>query len=126
VQAFIKDQNLAMAINTARTSEFERAYETGFTNWDVVTIPVFKDKPGITNQSEGHYYVIPPEGKHRDAAFRVLAAVISDPEVSYSVLRDVDAKSYFEKENRLIKVKTQVLSSKINRHNLQIEQTMTI
>jgi multiple sugar transport system substrate-binding protein len=106
-QAFTKDKVLAMAVNGPRTSEFEQAYDSGFRNWDLVTLPSLKEKPGFTNQSESHYYAIPPTGKNKDAALQVLSAFLSNDgqiELAKSgklpTIREQSVYDYFMKDNR--------------------------
>ena len=96
-----------MAVNGPRTSDFESAYDSGFKNWDLVTLPSFANKPGISNQSDMHYYAIPQTAKHQDAAFQVLTALLSNDgqiELARSgklpVVNDKAVEAEFMKDNR--------------------------
>lgn len=56
--------------------------------WDIVTYPVFKDKPkvGVGVFSDG--FVIPKGSKHADQAFEVIAYLSTDPEVQLEATKN--------------------------------------
>ncbi|WP_028548494.1 ABC transporter substrate-binding protein [Paenibacillus sp. UNC451MF] len=47
-------------------------------NWDIVSHPVYKDKPGIGPQSYPTYFYITKTSKNKDAAFQVLDYIASE------------------------------------------------
>lgn len=80
LKGFFEDQILAMypywLTNTAsRIHALNRSGKA--INWDVVTWPTFDDKPGLGRQFDFHVMMIPPTSKNKEAAFRVLEALVS-------------------------------------------------
>lgn len=49
-----------------------------FTNWDMVSYPVWPEKPTAGTQIDAHLAMITSTSEHKDDAFRVLEAVVSD------------------------------------------------
>ncbi|MEF3311201.1 extracellular solute-binding protein [Paenibacillus sp. GYB004] len=72
---FLKDQTVAMMINTggmvARTAE-------ALKNWDIASVPTLKEKPGLGMQAGPDYLYITNRSAQRDAAFQVLTYIASD------------------------------------------------
>ncbi|MCS7458552.1 extracellular solute-binding protein [Paenibacillus doosanensis] len=67
---FAKEKNVAMM-----------AYQIGrwdFDSWDMVSMPTFKEAPGIGSQDYGTYMNISSTSKHKQQAFEVLEALTSD------------------------------------------------
>jgi multiple sugar transport system substrate-binding protein len=56
-------------------------------NYDVVSLPVFSDRPGIGSQSYPSYYGITNMAKNKDAAMEVLKYIVSDEYQTELVLR---------------------------------------
>ncbi|GAA3413037.1 ABC transporter substrate-binding protein [Paenibacillus hodogayensis] len=56
-------------------------------NYDVVSLPVFSDRPGIGSQSYPSYYGITKMAKDKDAAMEVLKYIVSDDYQTELVLR---------------------------------------
>ncbi|MDF2726322.1 MAG: extracellular solute-binding protein family 1 [Paenibacillus sp.] len=57
------------------------AYQSGkwdFDSWDMVSMPSFKDAPGVGPQGYGTYWNIASTSKNKDFAFEVLAYLTSD------------------------------------------------
>ncbi|ULL17720.1 extracellular solute-binding protein [Paenibacillus sp. H1-7] len=57
------------------------AYQIGrwdFDSWDMVTMPTFKEAPGIGTQDYATYMNLSSTSKHKDQAFEILAALTSD------------------------------------------------
>lgn len=75
---FIKDKNVALfpdiAIPDGNLVEFEKSGG----NWDIVSFPVFKDKPKVGTGVFANGMVIPKTGKYKDAAFLVISNLLSD------------------------------------------------
>lgn len=75
IQSFDKDQTTAMflALSTLGSVRFKEGL-----NWDVVSYPVYKDKPDVGPQSYPTYFYINNASKHKDDAFSVIAYLTSD------------------------------------------------
>jgi multiple sugar transport system substrate-binding protein len=56
--------------------------------WDIVTYPVFKDRPGIGVGVFSDGFVIPKGSKHPDLAFQIIAYLSTDPEVQLGATKD--------------------------------------
>ncbi|UQZ82636.1 Bacterial extracellular solute-binding protein [Paenibacillus konkukensis] len=80
-EPFYKDQNVAMFAALSTTAKTFK----DTVNWDVVQLPVFKEKPGVGPQSYPTYFYISKESKNKDAAFQVLDYVTSDEFQQYFV-----------------------------------------
>jgi ABC-type glycerol-3-phosphate transport system substrate-binding protein len=76
-------------------------------DWDTVTVPTFKDKPGIGAQTYPTYFSITNNSKKKDAAMQVINYVVSDEfqqkmsrqGLSLPVLNDDKVKKMFAEEN---------------------------
>ncbi|MDB5083635.1 MAG: hypothetical protein JWN30_521 [Bacilli bacterium] len=74
VQIFWKSKTVAMdAMNFGQEPAFG-----DFTNWDMVSLPTFPQKPGIGMQSSPTIYSVLSSSQHKDQAFQVLAYLASD------------------------------------------------
>lgn len=74
-------------------------------NWDAVSLPVFKEAPGIGPQSYPNYFYITRTSKLRDQAFEILTYVTSDEMQTYvtkkgyiSILKDSSVNSHFAED----------------------------
>lgn len=75
VNAFDKDKTIAMFLGLATLgpARFQDLF-----NWDVVSYPVFQDKPELGPQPYPTYFYITQKSKHKDEAFEVIAYLTSD------------------------------------------------
>ncbi|CAG7618001.1 hypothetical protein PAESOLCIP111_02072 [Paenibacillus solanacearum] len=78
---FYKEQNVAMYASLSTTANTLK----DTMNWDMVQLPVFKDKPGVGPQSYPNYFYISKGSKNKDAAFQVLAYITSDEFQEFTV-----------------------------------------
>jgi multiple sugar transport system substrate-binding protein len=78
---FGKDKNLAMFV---ATNEIRNMLEV---NWDVVTLPGYKDKPKQSRGPTGLGFAITSTSQHKDDAFRVITIMMSE-EVQKAVAQD--------------------------------------
>ncbi|MEF3304591.1 ABC transporter substrate-binding protein [Paenibacillus sp. GYB003] len=77
--AFVTKQDLAMyAYNIAIyiSPSFIPAMQSF--NWDMVTVPVFPEAPGVGSQTTPFYFGLTKMTKHKDAAAEVLKYMVSD------------------------------------------------
>jgi multiple sugar transport system substrate-binding protein len=72
---FLKDKNTAMLLDNFT---FHSQLEAGDLNWDMVSLPTFKDHPGIGSQVYPKYLNITSTGKFKDQAMEVVAYLVSD------------------------------------------------
>jgi multiple sugar transport system substrate-binding protein len=56
-------------------------------NWDIVTYPQSKSRPGVGQRPDGPSLAVTAASKHQDAAFKVMQTVVS-PEVQLDMTRD--------------------------------------
>ncbi|MFE5323262.1 ABC transporter substrate-binding protein [Paenibacillus sp. NPDC056579] len=47
-------------------------------NWDLVTVPTYKEKPGVNFQANATYLLLTKQSKHRNEAFQLIAYLTSD------------------------------------------------
>lgn len=73
---FSKEKTLAMLVQM--NSDFPKAHQNLDINWDVVSFPTFKEKPGVGPQPDIVYYVLSSTSKHRDEAFLAMTEILSD------------------------------------------------
>jgi multiple sugar transport system substrate-binding protein len=78
---FTKDKNVAMLIATNEVRKM------GDINWDVVTLPVWKDKPKDSRGPTGLGLAIAASGEHKDDAF-LASTVMLSREVQVAVAQD--------------------------------------
>ncbi|MCC2686162.1 MAG: extracellular solute-binding protein family 1 [Paenibacillaceae bacterium] len=66
--------NVAMQVNQlTRFLEFPAEL-----NWDLVTIPTFKEAPNTGSQSGAYYWYISSTNKQKDISFKIIAYMLSD------------------------------------------------
>jgi len=74
VEQFEKQLNVAMLISGyGRQVNFPPNL-----NWDVVSMPTFKDKPKVGQQSSPTFWGITPTSKHKEDAFEVIMYLMND------------------------------------------------
>jgi multiple sugar transport system substrate-binding protein len=81
IKYFIQDQTLAMAANSMGFSNdlFDLAEKGVKTmNWDIVTFPSFKQRPGVSSEIDASVLSINSQSKYRKEAFEVINYVTSD------------------------------------------------
>ena len=74
---FVKDRELAMLVylsNYFATNESDLAAM----NWDMVSMPTFKELPGVGSQSYPTYFSITSMSKNKEAAMQAIKYLISD------------------------------------------------
>ena len=81
---FFKDKTLAMLALNSMHNRFASAPDL---NWDMVTYPYVEGKPGIGMGYDLHVMAITADSKHKDAAYKVLATLLSD-EVQTTMAQD--------------------------------------
>ncbi|CAG7596524.1 hypothetical protein PAESOLCIP111_00086 [Paenibacillus solanacearum] len=74
---FMKDQTLAMYAYLS-SLVYVLPEDLKKMNWDMVTLPTFKEKPGIGSQSYPFYFGITRLSQNQDEAMEVLKYMISD------------------------------------------------
>ncbi|MDF2724156.1 MAG: transporter substrate-binding protein [Paenibacillus sp.] len=72
--AFVKDQSLAMALAYAN---FYTNFAGATINWDMVSAPSMKEKPGVVMPPVPSTLVVNANSPNRDAAFLVMAEMLS-------------------------------------------------
>ncbi|WP_158289715.1 ABC transporter substrate-binding protein [Paenibacillus flagellatus] len=77
LNAFLKDQNVAMYAYLS-SLVYVLPDDLQKLNWDMVSLPVFKDNPGVGSQSYPFYFGITKLSRHPDEAMNVLNYMISD------------------------------------------------
>jgi multiple sugar transport system substrate-binding protein len=79
---FFKEKTTAMDVYWGADviGEIGKMYKAGqtFSDWDMVTIPVFDKGKGVAWQAETHNLLITSTSKHKDAAFQVISYIASD------------------------------------------------
>ncbi|WP_186446005.1 ABC transporter substrate-binding protein [Paenibacillus cremeus] len=77
VDEFHNKQNLGMLVYLS--SYFQvNAKELKGVNWDMVSVPTFKDMPGVGVQPYPGYFSVTKQSKHKDDAMEVIKYLISD------------------------------------------------
>ncbi|CAG7638246.1 ABC transporter substrate-binding protein [Paenibacillus allorhizosphaerae] len=66
--------DVAMQVN--QLTKF-RTFPEGL-DWDMVTMPTFKEKPNTMNQASSAYWFVTKTSKHKDIAFKIVAYLLSD------------------------------------------------
>ncbi|MBE1440700.1 ABC transporter substrate-binding protein [Paenibacillus sp. OAS669] len=83
---FTDKQNTAMIVGGI-TSDLQRLHSDGHPmNWDMVTMPNFKEGLGTARELDAHYMVLNKQSANKQAAFQVMRHIISD-EVQNIVVR---------------------------------------
>ncbi|CAG7658237.1 ABC transporter substrate-binding protein [Paenibacillus allorhizosphaerae] len=78
LNSFFKDQDVAMYVGHLAHMDTVARLEKGLMDWDLVTMPVFKDLPNLGTQEYTRLLAITPTSKNKDAAFKVIAHLLSD------------------------------------------------
>jgi multiple sugar transport system substrate-binding protein len=76
-EEFAKGQKLAMFVGRMENIT-QLVAESGDLNWDMVTVPTYKELPKIGTQVNAPFYAIPPTSTQKDEAFKVIAYLLSD------------------------------------------------
>ncbi|TMV49491.1 extracellular solute-binding protein [Paenibacillus mesophilus] len=105
---FVKDRTLAMLVQM--NSDWPREEQGVKMNWDAVTFPEFKSRPGVGPQPEAVYFVMPSTSKKKDAAFLAMAA-LTDEELQFQaaksgaapVLKNTKWREVYGSEERNLK-----------------------
>ncbi|GAA4876130.1 sugar ABC transporter substrate-binding protein [Paenibacillus vulneris] len=74
---FVKDRNLAMYVGLTSTV-FTSASAMEGMNWDIATLPVFKDMPGTGSQPYPVYFSVTKTSKNKEAAIKVIKYLVSE------------------------------------------------
>jgi multiple sugar transport system substrate-binding protein len=83
---FTNTQNTAMIVGGI-ASDLQKLQSDGNPmNWDMVTMPNFKEALGTARELDAHYMVINKQSKNKQAAFQVMRHIITD-EVQNVVVR---------------------------------------
>jgi multiple sugar transport system substrate-binding protein len=77
---FYKDHTVAMQPDWLQ-SIFKNAGALQGMNWDMVAIPVFKERPGIHSETDFHAAFVSKASKHQGAAFQVVNYLSTSTEV---------------------------------------------
>ncbi|MDF2714971.1 MAG: extracellular solute-binding protein family 1 [Paenibacillus sp.] len=108
---FLKDKTIAMFASTLMFGALPDAVKNGL-NWDVVTLPSFKEAPGRTIQMFAPFLGISGSSKYKDQAFAAISHILSEElQVSeaklgrISVLSTERVKKEYGLENDLLKGK---------------------
>ncbi|TMV50039.1 extracellular solute-binding protein [Paenibacillus mesophilus] len=106
--AFVKDRNLAMLPtwgNGVLGTLEETAQQGVQLNWDLVTQPVFADRPDYGRPANMPVFMVFPKSPNKDAAFRVIETLVSDEVQTalnkkgrLTVLNDENIKKQFASE----------------------------
>lgn len=111
IDYFMKDQKLAMfpSWTAAITSRLPQLEEQGKSfAWDIVSHPVFDDKPGIGREIEFQSLMVTPTSKNKEAAYQVIQAMVSEESqtamnrgTNLTVLNKPELKSEFAKDTKI-------------------------
>ncbi|RKN84297.1 ABC transporter substrate-binding protein [Paenibacillus ginsengarvi] len=77
INSFLKDQNVAMYAYLS-SLVYVLPDDLQKVNWDMVSLPTFKDLPGVGSQSYPFYFGITKLSKHPDESMEVLKYMLSD------------------------------------------------
>ncbi|MEF3301964.1 ABC transporter substrate-binding protein [Paenibacillus sp. GYB003] len=77
INSFLKDQNVGMYAYLS-SLVYVLPDELQKLNWDMVSLPTFKEQPGVGSQSYPFYFGITKLSKHPEQAMEVLNYMISD------------------------------------------------
>jgi multiple sugar transport system substrate-binding protein len=75
---FIKDKNLAMILYLSNLHAGSYVKDLESMNWDMVSAPSFKDKPGVGTQPYPVYWNVVSTSKNKDAAMEVIKYLTSE------------------------------------------------
>lgn len=86
---FLKQRTVGMLPDILQLQNSDMtAFEKEGLDWDVVTYPVFADKPKVGAGLFSDGMVISAGSKHADMAFQIISFVSTDPEVQLQATRD--------------------------------------
>ncbi|WP_193556136.1 ABC transporter substrate-binding protein [Paenibacillus ginsengarvi] len=74
---FMKNRTVAMYVANNLVIAIEQANDPGF-NWDMVSMPFFKEAPATATQMIAPLFMISPTVKNKDVAFQVVAEMFAD------------------------------------------------
>ncbi|MDF2659182.1 MAG: family 1 extracellular solute-binding protein [Paenibacillus sp.] len=82
-------------------------------NWDVASLPQFKEKPGIAGANKPLYFMVSSASKHKDQAFAAISYLMSSKEAQtmlsengkMPVLADKDVQQVFGKKLNILQGK---------------------
>lgn len=104
--SFLKDQDTAMQLWPS-SMHLVWPEEISKLNWDVSTVPVFKEMPDVGSQAYPTYFFITSTSKHKDEAMEVIKYLISDEHQAalskmgvMPVVKDDKIKKMFNQETR--------------------------
>lgn len=80
---FFQDMVLAMRTGPNPLDHIPSAMENGL-EWDAVSMPTFDAEESSGSQMNAPFYIIPPTSRDKDAAFEVLAYLMSDEVQSWN------------------------------------------
>ncbi|CAG7623075.1 hypothetical protein PAESOLCIP111_02477 [Paenibacillus solanacearum] len=110
-QFYLKDKTLAMFASTTIFGSLPEAVKGGL-NWDVVTVPTFKEAPGRTIQMFAPGMAISKTSKYKEQAFQAIAHILSDEvqtaeikQGRMTVLKNQEIKKEYGKENPILEGK---------------------
>jgi multiple sugar transport system substrate-binding protein len=83
---FVKQQDLAISIDHVSKMFLQLTKGTQM-NWDMVTMPVFEDKPNVHTNLEFHGVYMSEASKHKEEAFAVLSYLATSREVQLSLAK---------------------------------------
>ncbi|MBD2864027.1 ABC transporter substrate-binding protein [Paenibacillus oceani] len=97
---FVKEQTAAMKIDLSTLLKY---HEDSGMNWDMVSLPTFKELPGVGPQLSTSFWNITSMSKHKDEAFQVLQFLTSDEfqlemtkkRMLVPILADPEIRSHF-------------------------------
>jgi multiple sugar transport system substrate-binding protein len=113
-KSFETDRTLAMLTSAgARVGELEALENQGKgMNWDIASIPYFKEAPGKGYEVAPHNLLISATSKHKDEAFKVITLVTNDErqlamsrQGRFTSLNDLKAKQEFGADLKSLKGK---------------------
>ncbi|WP_282936375.1 extracellular solute-binding protein [Paenibacillus sp. RC67] len=100
---FTRTQDLAMYVHQSNLPFIDSSYKT--TNFNMVSLPTFKDMPGIGSQAYPTFFTIPANSQHKEEAFQAIQYLVSSEyQMEYSkkgvmpVLKDESYKKVFATE----------------------------
>ncbi|MEF3306510.1 ABC transporter substrate-binding protein [Paenibacillus sp. GYB003] len=112
LNAFLYDKTISMYPFIGLFHRMAEAAKGGL-DWDLVTYPVFPDKPGVYGEADAYYLFVTPSSKHQKEAFQVISAVLSkEAQLASSKkgsvvtpLVDKEVRDSFGKESEVLKGK---------------------
>ncbi|MFE5320534.1 ABC transporter substrate-binding protein [Paenibacillus sp. NPDC056579] len=100
---FTRTQDLAMYVHQSNLPFIDSTYKT--TNFNIVSLPTFKDMPGIGSQAYPTFFTVPANSQFKEEAFQAIQYLVSgEYQMAYSkkgvmpVLKDDSYKKVFATE----------------------------